>query len=542
MDVRLPDGTIIRNVPEGTTRAQLTERLRRNGYDVSLLEEAPPERTIGGYAKEALKGLIPGAAGLAETAITGAAALLPEEAEQAVRERVSGVVEPIRETFAAAPGYEDTAVRKLSEAVGSTLPFLPLGALGAAGRAAAVGLGVGAGAGESRQRAEQEGATEEERGLATALGTVPGALEAYAPIQILRRLGFGDEAVKEVAGFVPALRRAAQAGGEEGLMEASSQVLQNLIAKGVYAPDEAVLGGVGEAAALGGGAGAIVSAIADLALGRRLRGRGAEEPPAEEPTTTEELPPPPEGAAPTEPPRPRGELGEQMELPIGGEAVQMPLFEEGPAGQPETGLYRSAEEIMAERDLRPRSREYKEEAKDLGLKLNRKGELKPNQFVFEQPETEVPLTQGRFEFETVQEQPDLPMTVPPSDGQLDMFGAPMPRGGEMQVVPSRAEMPVVPEVPEGQFALDLPGIPMERLAPRDRVLRAMAITEDKKNIPNLRFATQLRPMELQKTRSCSYRRSKRPSRVCTTTRNRNNKHCWNWRIRTGWYWRTSCTN
>jgi len=300
MDVRLPDGTIIRNVPEGTTRAQLTERLKRNGYDVSLLEEAPPERTIGGYAKEALKGLIPGAAGLAETAITGAAALLPEEAEQAVRERVSGVVEPIRETFAAAPGYEDTAVRKLSEAVGSTLPFLPLGALGAAGRAAAVGLGVGAGAGESRQRAEQEGATEEERGLATALGTVPGALEAYAPIRILRRLGFGDEAVKEVAGFVPALRRAAQAGGEEGLMEASSQVLQNLIAKGVYAPDEAVLGGVGEAAALGGGAGAIVSAIADLALGRRLRGRGAEEPPAEEPTTTEEPPVQPEAVAPAE--------------------------------------------------------------------------------------------------------------------------------------------------------------------------------------------------------------------------------------------------
>jgi hypothetical protein len=91
------------------------------------------------------------------------------------------------------------------------------------------------------------------------------------------------------------------------------------------------------------------------------------------------------------------------------------------------------------------------------------------------------------------------MTVPPAEGQMDMFGAPMPRGGEMQIVPSRPEMPAIEEVPESQFALNLPGIPMERLAPRDRVLRAMAITEDKKNIPNLQFATGLRPMELQKT-------------------------------------------
>ena len=37
MDVRLPDGTIIQGVPEGTSRAELIEKLRRNGYDVSKL-------------------------------------------------------------------------------------------------------------------------------------------------------------------------------------------------------------------------------------------------------------------------------------------------------------------------------------------------------------------------------------------------------------------------------------------------------------------------------------------------------------------------
>ena len=45
MDVRLPDGTVIKNVPEGTTKADLTAKLQANGYDISLLAdnvEAPP--------------------------------------------------------------------------------------------------------------------------------------------------------------------------------------------------------------------------------------------------------------------------------------------------------------------------------------------------------------------------------------------------------------------------------------------------------------------------------------------------------------------
>jgi len=37
MDVRLPDGHIIRNVPDGTSKADLTAKLQSNGYDVSNL-------------------------------------------------------------------------------------------------------------------------------------------------------------------------------------------------------------------------------------------------------------------------------------------------------------------------------------------------------------------------------------------------------------------------------------------------------------------------------------------------------------------------
>lgn len=48
MDVRLPDGTILQNVPEGTTRAALTEKLKANGYDISGLGvEQPTPAKIG---------------------------------------------------------------------------------------------------------------------------------------------------------------------------------------------------------------------------------------------------------------------------------------------------------------------------------------------------------------------------------------------------------------------------------------------------------------------------------------------------------------
>lgn len=41
MDVRLPDGTVIQNVPDGISKADLTAKLASNGYDVSKLGGAP---------------------------------------------------------------------------------------------------------------------------------------------------------------------------------------------------------------------------------------------------------------------------------------------------------------------------------------------------------------------------------------------------------------------------------------------------------------------------------------------------------------------
>lgn len=44
MDVTLPDGTVIKDVPDGTSKADLTAKLKANGYDTSKLE-APSAKT-----------------------------------------------------------------------------------------------------------------------------------------------------------------------------------------------------------------------------------------------------------------------------------------------------------------------------------------------------------------------------------------------------------------------------------------------------------------------------------------------------------------
>lgn len=262
IEAQLADGRVL-EFPDGTDPSVIQATVKR-----IVAQSAPPqERTFIGGAKELFKGLAPGAVGLVESAATGASALLPEQMEKAAREKIASVATSAKAPFQAAAGYEESIPRKLGEAIGSTAPFLLAGPLGLAGRAAAVGLGVGAGAGEARTRAEAEGATDEQRSKATAYGILPGAAEAFAPFRILSRI---PEAA--TASAVQTIKRALLAGGEEAAQEAASGLAQNMIAKGIYKPEQALIEGLGEQAAYGGATGAIVQGLMDLALGRRAKG------------------------------------------------------------------------------------------------------------------------------------------------------------------------------------------------------------------------------------------------------------------------------
>jgi polyhydroxyalkanoate synthesis regulator phasin len=233
-------------------------------------KKEPVETTTFGQIKEFGKGLVPGAVGLVESAAVGASALLPEDMEKSARESIKSVATAAKSPFAATAGYEDSVGRKFGEATGSTLPFLAAGPMGWLGRAGALALGTGAGAGEARTRAEEAGATDEQRSTATALGIIPGAAEMLAPIRIFRRL---PDAVK--ADGIQRVRRALQAGGEEAAQEAASGWAQNLIAQQIYKPEQELIEGLGEQAAYGGAVGALLQGVMDLAIGRRDRGTAA---------------------------------------------------------------------------------------------------------------------------------------------------------------------------------------------------------------------------------------------------------------------------
>lgn len=240
---------------------------RNEGYsDEEIVKHLSFEPTIGGQLKEAVKGIVPGAIGLVEQAAVGASALLPDQYEAGAQEAIRGVAAAAKKPFAPEAGYEETVGRKFGEAAGSFVPFLGLGALGVAGRVGAGALATGSGAGEALTRAQQEGATPGQQSLSTGLGAVVGLSELFAPFRILSRIPEG-----EVLSAANRIKRVAMAGGEEAAQEAAAGLAQNLIARGVYKPEQQLIEGLGEQAAYGGAVGALAQGLLDVALGRRAK-------------------------------------------------------------------------------------------------------------------------------------------------------------------------------------------------------------------------------------------------------------------------------
>jgi hypothetical protein len=254
-------------------------------------------------------GIPRGVVNLGEGVGVGLATLLPEEQELAVRDYLKRQAESAREAITPEFYDPEDISSKVGEVLGGTIPFFPAGAAGmAAGRALAARLGASelagatvggaagaatlgspAGTAEAVERARAMGVPEDEMtGIALA-GAGTGFLEGALPLAMgrLSRLVTDPkiraaldkltpqelDSVRQNLGTFAA--NTAKSFGIEGTQEGITAALQNVIAQS-YDPEQEVIDlGVLEEAALGGTAGAIISATADVLLPGRSRGRTA---------------------------------------------------------------------------------------------------------------------------------------------------------------------------------------------------------------------------------------------------------------------------
>lgn len=351
IEAELPDGRIL-EFPDGTDPKVVQATVKR-----ILASGAPkPETTLLGEASELVKGVLPGAVGLVESAAIGASALLPEDMEKAARGAIARTATAAKRPFAASSGYEQSVGRRIGEGLGSMLPVAPLGLLGVPGMLTGVGVGLASGAGEARTRAEAEGAGMEQRGTATALGTIPGAFDTAVDMALAALPG-------GVGKSLSMIRRALVSGGVEGATEAAQAIAQNAIARGIYKPEQALLEGAGEEGAYGAGVGVLASVLLDMAIPGRQRGSAPAQPPAAAPAAPTGPQVPPEAPAGTQ-----GALFGAKELPtpaapetdLFGKPVQPVPPESAPAepaarapvpeGQGDLGLdyARQAEDVTLE--------------------------------------------------------------------------------------------------------------------------------------------------------------------------------------------------
>jgi hypothetical protein len=235
-----------------------------------------------GFFENVGTGLASGAVGMYESAALGGAALFEEEEELKARDKIKRVAESFRPDG----GDKESLTYKLASGIGSIGALLPTALLGPAALPAAAAIAGGAGAGEASERARDFGATEEERSSAAFRGTAIGLLELAPLGRIAKGLQIPGVAkvlekveVNDLKGIKDGIRSVATTGVAEGAQEAAAAILQNLNARGYDAEAELIDAGVLDEATIGGGAGAIIQALADVIVrGKARTAKGGEAP------------------------------------------------------------------------------------------------------------------------------------------------------------------------------------------------------------------------------------------------------------------------
>ena len=277
--------------PDEAFQAQLDADLERAkaARRERLLEEEGFFSTLG-------KGVSEGFTGTFLTAAEGAAGLLPDVENAILGEDVmEQIIDEARESTKFDTARRDDIEYLIGSGLGSVAAFftpavLALFAPVSATAATLVGgtaLGMAAGAGEASQRvreARKQGieVSDAQELEAELKGMFIGSAEALPFAKILRIPGLNKFA-EAVSGEINAdtflrnigqrIRSAAATGGAEAAQEVTAQILQNLTEQG-YNPTKELIdaGALTDEAIAGGGAGAVIQAVADLFIKGRPRG------------------------------------------------------------------------------------------------------------------------------------------------------------------------------------------------------------------------------------------------------------------------------
>lgn len=195
MNVELPDGTVIQDVPDGISRAELTAKLARNGYDVSKLDkpavfvpsgekEQPTLTSPEAIASNPLTRFAVGAA----SPILGAAQLIgkvPLPGPFAVARAIGNQLPQLeRMTEAGRKTYQDSEGVDVPAIAGNVLSPVGLGvakvlkpAAGAIGRVAQ-GVGLGTGFGLATPVTDESKSFAEGKATQAGMGALAGGLIA----------------------------------------------------------------------------------------------------------------------------------------------------------------------------------------------------------------------------------------------------------------------------------------------------------------------------------------------------------------------------
>ena len=293
MQVTLPNGMVINDVPENITKKELAKRLVSGGMatyeELGIADPLAEERTFGGQLFETAKGIPRGFLGSFLTAGEGIAELadaatntigledlIDSGEDNAMVSLARDGRAALQESLGADEAYRDTWMTKFGDGLGSFASFLTPGliakGLGATGKliptAGAVSLAVGSGAGDQAQRiqrARDQGieVSQEDEDLAIGFfGAGIGLTELAAPTRLLSRLSKNVDPATKI-GIKEKLTGALGTGVVEGVQEAMATVLQDATERGIYNENLAKSDSMFDDFTVGGA----VGAFADLALG-----------------------------------------------------------------------------------------------------------------------------------------------------------------------------------------------------------------------------------------------------------------------------------